>query len=149
MVKRIVWANDGSPSADRALPVIKDLIASTGAGLTVVCVHEDWHVGRKPLLQDDHRPLEEKLRRRVDGLKAEGFDADLVINTNRAGDPAQVVADLADDQDADVIVAGSHGRGAMAGLVLGSFTSHLLKVSRQPVMLVPWRPHAGDPAATN
>ena len=50
MVTRIIWANDGTLSADRALPVIKDLIASTGASLTVPYVHRDWHLGHRPVL---------------------------------------------------------------------------------------------------
>lgn len=149
MVKRIVWANDGTPSADRALPVIKDLIASTGASLTVSYVHRDWHLGHRPVLVDDHRPIEAELRRQVDELIADGVDADLALATNDGGHPAQLIADLAEDEDADLIVAGSHGRGPAAGLLLGSFTSHLLKVAHCPVLIVPWRPHHAEEASTN
>lgn len=149
MVKRIVWANDGTPSADRALPVIKDLIASTGASLTVSYVHRDWHVGHRPVLVDDHRPIEAELRRQVDVLIADGVEADLALATNDGGHPAQLIADLAEDADADLIVAGSHGRGPVAGLLLGSFTSHLLKVAHCPVLIVPWRPHHAEEASTN
>lgn len=149
MVKRIVWANDGTPSADRALPVIKDLIASTGASLTVSYVHRDWHLGHRPVLVDDHRPIEAELRRQVDELIADGVDADLALATNDGGHPAQLIADLAEDEDADLIVAGSHGRGPVAGLLLGSFTSHLLKVAHCPVLIVPWRPHHAEEASTN
>ena len=119
MVKRIVWANDGTPSADRAIPVIKDLIASTGASLTVCHVHRDWHLGHRPVLVEDHRPIEQELRRQVDGLIAEGLDADLALTTNDGGHPAALIAELAEQEDADLIVAGSHGRGPVAGLLLG------------------------------
>lgn len=147
MVTRIIWANDGTLSADRALPVIKDLISSTGASLTVSYVHRDWHIGHRPVLVEDHRPIETELRRRVDALVAEGFDADLALHDNDGGHPAQLIADLAEDEDADLIVAGSHGRGPVAGLLLGSFTSHLLKVAHCPVLIVPWRAHAADAVA--
>jgi nucleotide-binding universal stress UspA family protein len=149
MVKRIVWANDGTASADRALPVIKDLIASTGASLTVSYVHRDWHLGHRPVLVEDHQPIEQELRRQVDGLIAEGLDADLALTTNDGGHPAQLIADLAEDEDADLIVAGSHGRGPVAGLLLGSFTSHLLMVSHCPVLIVPPRPRHAERAAAN
>ena len=149
MVKRIIWANDGSPSAGRSLPVIRDLVASTGAGLTIGCVHREWHIGRRPVLVEDHRQIEEGMRRRADQLKAEGLSVDLVMTTNDAGHPAQVIADLADSEDADLIVVGSHGRGPVADLFLGSFTSHLLKVVHRPVLIVPWRPHSADPESAD
>jgi nucleotide-binding universal stress UspA family protein len=148
MVKRIVWSSDGSPSADRALPVVRDLLVSTGASLTVACVHKEWHIGHRPVLVDDHGSLEDRLRQLVDGLTGDGFDADLVLTTNDGGTPAQLIADLAVQLDADMIVAGSHGRGPVAGLFLGSFTGALLKVATCPVLIVPWRPQPADDVVT-
>lgn len=148
-MKRIIWANDGTPAADRALPVIRNLAASTGAGVTVACVHRDWHIGHRPVLVEDHRPVEQELRHRVDDLLAGGIAADLVVTTNDNGHPAQLIADLAEDQDADLIVTGTHGKGAVVGLITGSFTSHLLKVALRPVLVVPWRPHHADEGSPN
>lgn len=139
-MKRIIWANDGTPAAGRALPVIKNLVASTGAGVTVACVHRDWHIVHRPVLVEDHRPVELELRHRVEDMLADGIAADLVVTTNDGGHPAQLIADLAEDEDADLIVTGNHGKGAVAGLFTGSFTSHLLKVAHRPVLVVPWRP---------
>jgi nucleotide-binding universal stress UspA family protein len=129
--------------------VIKDLIASTGASRTASYVHRDWHLGHRPVLVEDHRPIEAELRRPVDVLIAQGLDADLALTTNDGGHPAQLIADLAEHEEADLIVAGSHGRGPAAGLLLGSFTSHLLKVAHCPVLIVPGRPHHTDEASTN
>lgn len=148
MVKRIIWANDGTPAADRARPVIGTLVASTGARVTVACVHRDWRIGHRPVLVDDHRPLEQELRVRVDGLRADGIDADLVVTSDEGGHPAQLIADLAEDEDADLIVTGNHGKGAVAGLLTGSFTTHLLKVAHRPVLVVPWRPPADEGATS-
>lgn len=139
-MKRIIWANDGTPAADRALPVVRNLAASTGAGVTVACVHRDWHIGHRPVLVEDHRPIEAELQHQVQELRDAGFDADLVVTTNDGGHPAQLIANLAEDADADLIVTGSHGKGPVAGLITGSFTSHLLKVAHRPVLVVPWRP---------
>jgi nucleotide-binding universal stress UspA family protein len=146
---RIIWANDGTPAADRALPIIRNLVASTGAGVTVACVHRDWLIGHHPVLVEDHGPIEQELRHRVDDLRADGIDADLVVTTNDGGHPAQLIADLAEDQDADLIVTGNHGKGPVAGLFTGSFTSHLLKVAHRPVLVVPWRPPADDEGGSN
>lgn len=148
-MKRIIWANDGSSTAGRALPVIKDLVASTGAEVTVACVHRDWHLGHRPVLVEDHRSVEMELRHRLDELLAAGIAADLVVTTNDGGHPAQLIADLAEEQDADLIVAGTHGKGAVAGLFTGSFTGHLLRVAHRPVLVVPWRPAEPDEGSPN
>ncbi len=148
-MKRIIWANDGTPAADRALPVIRNLVASSGAGVTLACVHRDWHIGHHPVLVEDHRPIELELRHRVDGLRSDGIDAELVVTTNDGAHPAQLIADLAEDQDADLIVTGNHGKGAVAGLLTGSFTTHLLKVAHRPVLVVPWRPPEPDEGVPN
>lgn len=149
MVKRIVWSSDGSPSADHALPVVRDLLVSTGASLTVACVHKEWHIGRRPVMVDGHDTLDVRMRGLVDGLTGDGFDADLVLTTNDGGTPAALVADLAERLDADIIVTGSHGRGPVAGLLVGSFTASLLKVATCPVLIVPWRPHPAREVVTN
>ena len=136
-MQRIIWANDGTPAAGRALPVIRNLVASTGARVTVACVHQDWHIGHRAVLVEDHRPIERELRHRVDDLLAVGIAAELVVTTNDGGHPAQLIADLAEDQDADLIVTGNHGKGVVAGLITGSFTLALLKVAHRPVLVVP------------
>jgi nucleotide-binding universal stress UspA family protein len=43
----------------------------------------------------------------------------------------------ADARDADLIVMGTHGHGAMYNLLVGSVTEGVLKHSRRPVLLVP------------
>ena len=43
----------------------------------------------------------------------------------------------ADSRDADLIVMGTHGHGAMYNLLVGSVTKGVLKHSTRPVLLVP------------
>ena len=62
---------------------------------------------------------------------------------SRSGQAADVVAERAREAGADVIVAGTHGQGAVAGFFLGGFTIHLLKAASCPVLVVPRDPH-GD-----
>ncbi len=57
----------------------------------------------------------------------------------RDGRPATVVADVADEVDADVIVLGRRGRGGMAELVLGSVSHELVLHSARPVLLISHR----------
>jgi len=53
------------------------------------------------------------------------------------GLPAERLADLADDEDAELIVVGSRGRGRFKAAFLGSVSNDLLGVARCPVLVVP------------
>jgi nucleotide-binding universal stress UspA family protein len=61
------------------------------------------------------------------------------------GVPAEALADLADDEDAELIVVGSRGRGSFRAAFLGSVSNSLVGVARCPVLVVP--PGAVDPRA--
>ena len=52
------------------------------------------------------------------------------------GDPAERIARLAAGEGSDLIVMGSHGRSARAGLLFGSVASAVLASSRAPVLLL-------------
>jgi nucleotide-binding universal stress UspA family protein len=53
------------------------------------------------------------------------------------GHPAERIAELADDEGADLIVVGSRGRGAFRAAFLGSVSNSLVGVARCPVLIVP------------
>ena len=53
------------------------------------------------------------------------------------GFPAERLADLADDEDAELIVVGSRGRGRFKAAFLGSVSNSLVGVARCPVLIVP------------
>ena len=53
------------------------------------------------------------------------------------GAVAEEILDQADAVDADLIVMGTHGYGAMYNLLVGSTTKGVLKHSTRPVLLVP------------
>ena len=53
------------------------------------------------------------------------------------GLPAERLADLADDEQAELIVVGSRGRGRFKAAFLGSVSNSLVGVARCPVLIVP------------
>jgi nucleotide-binding universal stress UspA family protein len=57
-----------------------------------------------------------------------------------AGSAAGAIVDLAKGVGADLIIAGSRGRGPLVGLILGSVALRLLQTAPCPVLIVPERP---------
>lgn len=54
----------------------------------------------------------------------------------RIGNPAEQIATAADAGACDLIVMGSHGHGAFAGLLLGSVTNAVLARSKRPLLVL-------------
>lgn len=139
MYKTLIWATDGSPGADAAFAEARRLNEVSGGH--IVAVHIDQKLagrfgGWSTLADEDDRQA--ALRTRVDELKAEGLDIEFIIRHGRHV-PAEMVAALAEELHADLIVCGTRGHGSLAGAVLGSFTQHLLHVAPCPVLAVPER----------
>lgn len=139
MFRSIVWATDGSESADRALAYAKELASSSGGKL--YAFHSDEHLagGRSagvPVLADEP-DLKSKIRTQVDTARSEGFDASFETVTCTAGRTPHTVAEFAESVAADVIVVGTRGRSPLAGALLGSVTQGLLHSAPCPVLAVP------------
>jgi nucleotide-binding universal stress UspA family protein len=145
MFKTILWASDGSDSADLALPYAKALASADGVRLAVVHGKELF-VGRGggyPVLADDEQ-IEAKIRRQVDEAREEGLDATFTLASGSAPHAAHMIADAAREVDADVIVVGTRGHSPVAGLLLGSVTQRLLHIAPCPVLVVPTAVRAGE-----
>lgn len=54
-----------------------------------------------------------------------------------AGNPVHRILETADSLDADIIIMGTHGKGAIDHALLGSISEKVLKKSRVPVFVVP------------
>lgn len=138
MFDTIIWATDGSATADRALPYAKAL--ADGPGHKLVAVHcKEIYVGRGggwPVLADEDE-LQEKIRRQVEEARDEGLDTKHQIIPAAAPGAAHTIADFAREIGADAIVVGTRGHSPIAGLLLGSLTQRLLHIAPCPVIAVP------------
>jgi nucleotide-binding universal stress UspA family protein len=136
----ILIATDGSPAAHEAAQFGLELAAEHTAAVTFVSIAPALDVipsgglcfaGAKPheLTEADREPLDEALEL----AKEAGVPARLQL---LRGDAADEIVAYADTIDADLIVVGSRGHGALASALLGSVSRAVLRESRRPVLVV-------------
>jgi nucleotide-binding universal stress UspA family protein len=73
------------------------------------------------------------LKAPVAALKKSGVEC---TSAYRVGHPAEEIAAAAAKDKADLIVIGSHGHGALAGMVLGSVTNSVLGRTKKPLLVL-------------
>lgn len=145
MYGTVIWATDGSDGADTAL---HEALRLAEAGARLVAVHCDQRLygraGSWPAIADEDG-VRARIGRQVDELTDRHVDVELLVRRDRR-EPADVVAEVAREIEADVIVCGTRGLSAFAGALLGSFTQRLLHVAPCPVLAV--GPRSEQVAAT-
>jgi nucleotide-binding universal stress UspA family protein len=128
MFRSIVVGTDGSETAKEAVRQATELGKSLGARLNVVSAYEPVPEGRLRLERQDAPPdLEWSINPREDveatlGVAAEGIrEAGVEVETfAREGDPADAILDVAEEQNADLIVVGNKGMTGAKRFLLGS-----------------------------
>jgi nucleotide-binding universal stress UspA family protein len=139
MFKCVVWATDGSPAADKALDYAKALVIGENAELIAIHVDEVMAGPKAAYLtiNAEEPDVKDKITHQVEELQVGGVRATEVLATRTEGGAAQAIFDAAHDARADLIIVGTRGHTALAGLVLGSVTQRLLHISDIPVLSVP------------
>jgi nucleotide-binding universal stress UspA family protein len=140
-MKTILIATDGSESAHEALEFGLELADEQGA--TPFVVHVAPAVEMLPyasfaapaptvpheLDANDRTPLKEA----TEIAARRGLEIKMEL---LRGSPADEIVAFADTTDADLIVVGSRGHGAIASVLLGSVSRAVLHESRRPVLVV-------------
>lgn len=139
MFKKIVWATDGSECADKAFAVASSLATEEDA--TLLAVHSVEYLVAKgaTLAHVDEDARQEKINKQIADLAASGVKASSKIVDGGMTGAAHTIAEVAKDEDADVIVIGTRGHTALGGLLLGSVPQRLLHIAPCPVLVVPPR----------
>ena len=142
-IKRIVVGVDGSPHAAAAIEWASAM--AKGMGSEVVAVHAitppvyidtGMFTTGVPVQYDETWRAE--LKREFDDvwckpLIESGVKYRTLIGDGRA---ASVIANVAEDTDADVVLVGRRGRGGVAELLLGSVSHELVLHSKRPVLVI-------------
>lgn len=143
-LKTLLVATDFSQPSDVALAYGRELARSFGAKLVVLHVVEnimtrafgpDGYAVTNPDLQRDLEASADKQVHALLGdedrqtLRAEA----IVISSNT---PALAITDYARVAAIDLIVMGTHGRGAVAHLLMGSVAERVVRTAPCPVLTV-------------
>jgi nucleotide-binding universal stress UspA family protein len=135
-MKRILVATDGSAGARAAVVEGLELAEGTGASVTFVYVrHPISLLGRPAYQRKLSRQLAQAraaLAEAMEEAERFGVDADSDITE---GDVVDEILRAAVYRDADMIVVGSRGLGAVSGALLGSVSRALLELAPVPVLI--------------
>ncbi len=144
-MERVLVAVDLSPATETVLRVAEELASSLGAELRLVHVAapEPEFVGYdvdSPALRDTHAAAYREEHRRLQDLaEAARGRGGTVKALLIQGPTVEKILEEAERLDAGLVVVGSHGRGALARVLLGSVSEGVLRGSRRPVLVVPSR----------
>ena len=137
--KTIVAATDFSSPSELALEYARTLAKRFGASLHLVhVVEEPYPIGsegyvvdvaefHESLLQEAHQQLATRLAI----ISDEGATGEVLV-----GKPARRITEAASEKNADLIVMGTHGRGGVAHLLMGSVAERVVRTAPCPVLTV-------------
>jgi nucleotide-binding universal stress UspA family protein len=137
MFKTIVWATDGSELADDALDFVRDLAAQDGSRIVAVHANELMR-GRSSGYSAlaDEPELETKIAGQIEELRSVGIDAEFELRSSPKA-VATLIAEAAEDLDADLIVVATHGHGGLKTALMGSVARGLCHTAKKPVLVIP------------
>ena len=135
MFTRVLHPTDFSACADEAFRLVKNLKSARTEEVLVLHVHDeremqDHGVAQMTELDRDHLA---KLESRCRALRLFGMRAPPRL---RRGVPFRETLQVADEEEVSLIVLGSPGRGAWQELLRGSIFENVVRLSRQPVLVV-------------
>lgn len=138
-LKSILFTTDFSPASEAALPYATALARWYGSRLVIV-----HSVAPEPMLAVPMEPMPADMdldwksaQNKMDALLAnptlEGMAHDSVVQHGELWD---VISSVVSKQPIDLIVLGTHGRGGLKKLVMGSAAEQIFRRARCPVLTV-------------
>ncbi len=142
MTASIVVGVDGTGSGLDAVALAARLARATGDPLIVACVYPE---GGRPSL-DDAAAVHGPAAKALEAARALAEEVAAEYRTVPSGSPARGLAELAEEEDAALVVVGSHRGGAFGRVASGGTAERLLHGSGCPVAVAPrgYRQRATD-----
>jgi universal stress protein A len=142
-LKNILVATDFGEAADAALAYGRELARTFDSALHVLNVADDVYVrlggdAYVAVLPDLQKDLEAEAKKQLDALLVDNDPTPLpvkkVVLTSSA--TAAAIVQYARDRNIDLIIVGTHGRGAVAHLLMGSVAERVVRTAPCPVLTV-------------
>lgn len=130
MFKNILVPTDGSKYASKAEDIAIAMAKKLDAVVIAVYVIDEKLLYPFEVLEDEGKSILKNVSKK--GIK-KGVRVDEVLVV---GDPRHDMPKIAKKTDADIIVIGTHGKGGLEKLLLGSVAENTLKSAKIPVLLV-------------
>jgi nucleotide-binding universal stress UspA family protein len=138
MFGTIVLAVDGSLHSEKAVELAAQLASAGDDEVVVTHVTEllpaRYRISHGPETEADREAI--KLAEGyVADMQEAGIKARTELRSSQYNAVARIITNLAEDLDAGLIVMGSHGRGDLTALLLGSVAHKVLHLSKRPVLI--------------
>jgi len=138
MFGTILLAVDGSTFSEKAVELAKRLAVATDDEVVVTHVTELLPARFQTFPGIDSELDQEAVeftKAYVGELEEAGAKARAELRSSQYGGIARILSNLAEDLDVGLIVMGSHGRGDLTALLLGSVAHKLVHLSKRPVLI--------------
>ncbi len=146
---RVAVGHDAVEPTPDALPVSVALCQETGAKLLLVAVAEDAAVADPARGTMPYAEITEARLRAAEQVLAEALtsvpESVLATSEVRDGDPAEQLLEVS--HDVDLLVLGSHSRGFVGRLTMGSVCDRVVRAAACAVLVVPPNKSIDAPAS--
>jgi nucleotide-binding universal stress UspA family protein len=115
------------------LDVTSDLPLDTGGGIEGPILSPDQ---ADEMQQSEERGAQRSMDETEAAIKAVVPPNATIDRRTEMGDPAAMICSVARDLGVDVIVVGSHGKGFLSRVLLGSVSEHVTRHAPCPVLVV-------------
>jgi len=143
--RKLLLATDLSEASSSATDEAFELASRLGAALLVVSVIDPGSLllpgGRFRARVDQVRERrEQQAQALVERGREMGLEVSFLI---WSGDPGDMIVEAAEAEHVDMVLVGSHGRGAVGRFFIGSVSEHVVRHAPCPVLVV--RPREPQP----
>ncbi|MCK5804613.1 MAG: universal stress protein [Lentisphaeria bacterium] len=135
--RHILFPTDFSDHAKCAFSCVRELVRRGAPCVTLLHVQSKAGLGKHlaDRLEEFNRIDRERLEKLRDRLMEEG-DVDVELNIPY-GSPSEEILKHSGKDSASLVVMGTHGRGFVSELFLGSVSHNVARHSMAPVLLIP------------
>jgi nucleotide-binding universal stress UspA family protein len=139
--KKILVTLDGSEFAERVLPFARASIPY-GSEIILLTIPQIPEAHQYGAVVEEIQQLREYVEQRsltyledvAESLRESGLETRVVVKGTR---PAETIVQVAEEEDVDVIMLATHGRGGFDRLFVGSVADRVVQFAICPVFLVP------------